>query len=225
MRGTILALLLTCLAGCVTTPPELPTTLASGAGSGPENFATVAALVEPVAEAECRRRLRIANCDFIILIENDPRAGVNAFQTLDRGRPIIVLTAGLLREVRNADELAFVIGHESAHHIRQHIPQQVDSARRVAQAFGELAEMGGADEAGIREAVQLGAAVGARRFSQEHELQADQLGTVIAFRAGFDPVLGAEFFNRLPDPGNQFLGTHPPNAARQELVRATAAGL
>ena len=85
--------------------------------------------------------------------------------------------------------------------------------------------MGGADEAGIREAAEVGATVGARRFSQEHELEADQLGTVIAARAGFDPVRGAAFFQRLPDPGNRIFSTHPPNAQRQAVVRQTAASL
>ncbi len=48
------------------------------------------------------------------------------------------------------------------------------------------------------------------------------IGTVIAHRAGFDPVRGAEFFARIPDPGNRFLGTHPPNSARIETVRRVA---
>jgi Zn-dependent protease with chaperone function len=38
-------------------------------------------------------------------------------------------------------------------------------------------------------------------------------------------VRGAEYFNRVPDPGNRFLGTHPPNADRIRVVRQTAAGL
>ncbi|MEM1273089.1 MAG: M48 family metallopeptidase [Pseudomonadota bacterium] len=223
MRFFILGFLLVSLAGCVTAPT--PTTVPASADIGTLNFGEVAARVEAVSEAECRARLRGANCDFVILIEQDPRAGVNAFQTLDRGRPLIIVTAGLLEEIRNADELAFVIGHEAAHHIRQHIPQQVDAARRGALVFGVLAEMGGADDAAIREAAELGAVVGARRYSQEHELEADQLGTIIAARSGFDPVRGAQFFDRLPDPGNRFLGTHPPNAVRQEMVRATAAAL
>ena len=57
------------------------------------------------------------------------------------------------------------------------------------------------------------------------ELEADALGTIIAHEAGFDPLRGAAFFERIPDPGNQFLGTHPPNAARIETVRRVAASL
>ncbi|MGB0799102.1 MAG: peptidase M48, partial [Planktomarina sp.] len=31
---------------------------------------------------------------------------------------------------------------------------------------------------------------------------------------------GAAYFTRIPDPGNRFLGTHPPNGARITTVRA-----
>ena len=51
------------------------------------------------------------------------------------------------------------------------------------------------------------------------------MGAVIAHKAGYDPVLGAEFFNRIPDPGDRFLGTHPPNAERIRTVRRVAATL
>ena len=53
----------------------------------------------------------------------------------------------------------------------------------------------------------------------------DALGTIITQRAGYDPIRGAAFFTRIPDPGDRFLGTHPPNASRIEIVRRTAAGL
>jgi predicted Zn-dependent protease len=75
----------------------------------------------------------------------------------------------------------------------------------------------------VRRAEDLGAEVGARAYSKEFELEADALGTLIAFRAGFDPANGARYFERRPDPGNRFLGTHPPNAARAGIVAATLA--
>jgi len=77
----------------------------------------------------------------------------------------------------------------------------------------------------VRSAQELGAAVGARTYSKEFELEADRLGTIITKRAGYDPLRGAEFFTRIPDPGNRFLGTHPPNAQRIQTVRETAARL
>ncbi|MDZ4136092.1 MAG: M48 family metalloprotease, partial [Paracoccaceae bacterium] len=67
--------------------------------------------------------------------------------------------------------------------------------------------------------------VGARRYSKGFELEADALGAEIALRAGLDPVRGAQFFARIPDPGDAFLGTHPPNADRMATVRAAVAHL
>ena len=71
----------------------------------------------------------------------------------------------------------------------------------------------------------MGAVVGVRTYSKDFELEADRLGTIITARAGYDPVLGSAFFNRIPDPGDRFLGTHPANADRVRIVRETAAGL
>ena len=90
---------------------------------------------------------------------------------------------------------------------------------------GLLAAVLGAGDAGIQEAQRLGGAVGARTYSKDYELEADELGTVITVHSGYDPIRGAEFFSRIPDPGDRFLGSHPPNAARILTVRRTAANM
>jgi predicted Zn-dependent protease len=63
----------------------------------------------------------------------------------------------------------------------------------------------------------------ARQFSRQAELDADAIGTIIALRAGYDPLRGAAFFARIPDPARNFMATHPPNAERMETVRRTVA--
>jgi len=182
--------------------------------------------VEPVAEQECRRRTQGVECDLQIFVDEDPRKPPNAFQTLDRnGDPVIVFTIALAQDARNDDELAFILGHEAAHHILGHIPQTQQTAVLGAVLAGVLAQAGGISADGAQIAQELGATVGSRAFSKDFELDADRLGTIIAARAGYDPLRGAEFFNRIPDPGNRFLGTHPPNADRIRVVRQTAAGL
>jgi predicted Zn-dependent protease len=189
-------------------------------------IATVSA-VEPVAERECRALAPRADCDFRILVDDRPGMPANAFQTVDdQGRPVIAFTLAMIAEVRHADELAFVMAHEASHHILGHLDSQTRNATIGAAVMGEIASvMGGGSAEAILSAQQLGAEVGARTYSQEYELQADRLGTVIAFDAGFDPLVGAGFFARIPDPGNRFLGTHPPNAARIAVVRQTMAQL
>ncbi|MDO7617936.1 MAG: M48 family metalloprotease, partial [Planktomarina temperata] len=121
------------------------------------------------------------------------------------------------------DELAFIMSHEAAHHILGHIARQNQNARAGAQLLGGLAYIiSGGSEDSIRAGVQLGAEIGARTYSKDFELEADALGTRIAARAGYDPLRGAEFFFRIPDPGNQFLGSHPANAARLATVQRVA---
>lgn len=189
------------------------------------NFVQVVQDVEPVAERECRRRAPAANCDFRIVVDDRTGQPPNAFQTVDQqGRPIIAFTLSLIGEARNRDELAFVMSHEAAHHILGHLLRQARNANAGAEVFGQLAgALGATTEADIRTAQQIGAAVGARSYSKDFELEADELGTIITHNAGYDPLRGADFFFRIPDPGDRFLGTHPPNAARVQIVRQTAA--
>lgn len=190
------------------------------------NFLTVVQRVEPVAEAYCRDQGRASNCDFRIVIDDRPGQPANAFQTLDKqGRPILAFTLALIADARNADEVAFVVGHEAAHHIAGHIPQAQQSAMTGAILAGVLAAASGMGDAGIEQAQQIGAGVGARSYSKDFELQADAMGTEIAFHAGYDPLRGAAFFDRLPDPGDAFLGTHPANAQRKATVARVMASL
>jgi predicted Zn-dependent protease len=210
-------------AGPILTPAQ-PT--AAGAQSNARNFVRVVNTVERVAENECRARTQNLNCDFNIVVDDRPGEPANAYQTLDRqGRPIIAFTIALINDTRNEDELAFVLGHEAAHHIAGHIGRQQQNAVAGAVIFAGLATLSGGDANAVRSAQELGAQVGARSYSKEFELEADALGTIITARAGYDPLRGAEFFTRIPDPGDKFLGTHPPNASRIETVRRTAAGL
>ncbi|WP_292289512.1 M48 family metallopeptidase [Marivita sp.] len=198
----------------------------SRAGIAARQFVDVAQTVEPVAERECRRLAPGANCDFQIVVDDRMGQPPNAFQTVDRtGRPILAFNLALIASVDNADELAFVMGHEAAHHVLGHLARTQQNAYVGATILSGLVALGGADATVVQSAEQIGASLGARTYSKEFELEADRLGTVITARSGYNPVRGAQFFNRIPDPGNRFLGTHPPNAARMEIVRRTAEGL
>lgn len=205
-------------AGSKTVPAELR--------SAARTFVSVAQRMEPVTEQVCRERTKGVNCDFRIVVDDRPGQPANAFQTVGRdGRPLIIFTVGLIKSARNADELAFVLGHEAAHHIESHLTRQRQNAIAGAVLLSGLATLGGSTAQEIKSAQRLGAAVGARSYSKNFELEADRLGTIITHRAGYNPLRGALFFNRIPDPGDRFLGTHPPNSQRLAVVRKTAAGL
>ena len=208
-----------------TEAPRVPTPTAPQVDRIPQsqavaNFRAVVARVEPVAERTCRERTRDVNCDFQIVVDTRNGLPPNAFQTLDRsGRPVVGFTTALIADARNQDEIAFVLGHETAHHIEGHIPRQRQQAAGGA-IIGTLAGAAlGADAATLETLQRVGGTIGARSYAKSFELEADALGTVITQRAGYNAVRGAEFFNRIPDPGDRFLGTHPPNADRIATVR------
>jgi predicted Zn-dependent protease len=223
--------LIAALAGChvttgtpasaVRTPPQASVP----AGRAMQVFDTVVNRVTPVAVEMCRARTRNTRCDFQIVVDSRPNLPPNAFQTLAKdGRPVIGFTQALIADAQNADELAFVLGHEAAHHIAGHIPQMQQSAAEGALLGAVVAGVLGLDSAAAGQVQQIGGTVGARRFSKEFELEADAIGARIAIRAGYDALRGAQFFNRIPDPGDRFLGTHPPNADRMRTVERVVAG-
>lgn len=228
MRFPLFLALSLAMGGCVPTysvPPVQPMTASAPvqpARVAAQNFLTVVAQVEPVAERYCRDRRIARNCDFRIVIDDRPGQPPNAFQTLDSfNRPVIGFTLALIADARNPDELAFVLGHEAAHHIDGHIPKRQDQALSGALMAGVLAQASGLSPDEVKAAQKLGAEVAARGYSKDFELEADALGAEIALVAGYDPMRGAAFFDRLPDPGDRFLGSHPPTAARKAQVAAT----
>jgi len=124
---------------------------------GEISFAEVAARIEPVAEALCRERAQVLNCDFRVVIDLRPEPMPNAFQTVDRaGRPILGFNAALIALARNPDELAFVMGHEAAHHIEGHIPQREQAALTGAVLGAILAAEQGLPEPDVERAGQIG---------------------------------------------------------------------
>jgi predicted Zn-dependent protease len=225
------------LSACVPTyppasaPPAAPPPAAAPTARLPSetavrNFVEVVQRLEPVTEDICRARTRGVNCDFLIVVDDRLGQPPNAFQTLDRqGRPVLGFTLALIGDARNPDEIAFVLGHEASHHILGHLPQTNANAQGAAMAAAILAAATGASPQAAEQLTGMAATVGARSYAKEFELQADAMGAEITYLSGYDPVLGTGFFDRLPDPGDAFLGTHPPNAARKAVVARVVADL
>ena len=226
-------MVLTVVAGCdvavdPVSPPQSqavpvtntgPTMSSSAAISA---FSTVARRVEPVAERLCTQQTSGGNCDFQIKLDRDPKLPPNAYQSLDKqGRPVITFTGAIMSSFGNVDEIAFVMSHEAAHHIRGHLQRGARDATIGALVLAGVAAAAGASANTILDAQQLGAAVGSRSYSKNYELEADQLGTLITAKAGYSPRKGVEYFYRLPDPGDRFLGSHPPNGDRIAIVQQT----
>jgi len=189
-------------------------------------YATIAARMEPVIERECRARAPRSKCNYQIFVETHPEAPSNAYQGEDRrGQPTIAFTRKLLAELRSDHEIAFILGHEAAHHIRGHLPVKREALIAGWIAGEVAATVAGASEEETKQAAALGGLIAISGFSKEFELEADALGAVITEVAGYDALAGAQYFRRMRDPGHKYLGTHPPNAQRLQTVRQAVAGM
>ena len=223
-------LMVLAMAGCVTVPQQMPGTVPEGTiRTTPEtvssdqkarNFVAVMQRMEPAVVQQCLSRRRgPISCDFQFVVDDREGMEPNAFQTVDSaGRPIIGFTLSLINETQNADEIAFVVGHEASHHILGHLSAKAASARTGAIIMGTIAAATGGSTVAVRGAQDMGAQFGSRYFSKDWELQADYLGAIITSQAGYDPMRGAAFFDRLPDPGDRVLGSHPSREARKAQV-------
>ncbi len=212
----VVLLVVVLLAGCQPLP-KAPIVADRDSGVG---FDHVVAQLAPVVIRTCKAADLVRNCRIRLFVADGPEDTANAFQSVDRlGRPFVLVTRELLAEIRNDDELALVLAHEAAHHILNHLVRQRADALEGAAILAQAAERGGASLEEVRDARRVGALVGARLYAQEYELEADGLAAIILQDAGFDALRGAQFFYRIPDPGNHALNSHPSNAQRRKVVR------
>jgi Zn-dependent protease with chaperone function len=125
--------------------------------------------------------------DWVIrFLDSDP-AVQNAFVT--GGKYIYVFT-GLVDTSDSDDELAFVLSHEIGHSMLKHAYRRSQSWEGVVGAIaGALAE-----RSATASAVST---VLTSNYSREDEREADALAVVIARKAGFNPLRGADMFSRM----------------------------
>ena len=132
------------------------------------------------------------------------------------------VTQGLMDLLNAEDEIAGVLGHEIGHVRRGHYKEQV--SRNVGWAIlgsllgkaGDLAQTAGA----------IGMTLAESGFSREQEVEADDYGTDLLAKAGYDPHALYRAMKRFKDAG---LGTepngfnsHPPTDRRLKHLKERA---
>lgn len=114
---------------------------------------------------------------------------VNAFVA---GGEYVYVFSQLLKEVENDDELACILAHELGHVDAGH-----QSRGALPQLFGQLSAIAiGAFHKDAGNAAAVGAVMMITAYSREHEREADILGTIDAYHAGYDPEGLIRFFKR-----------------------------
>src|SRR5215471_6266676 len=149
-----------------------------------------------------------------------PQKEINAFAL--PGGPIFV-NIGTIQAAENEAQLAGVLAHEMSHVYMQHSAKQMAKA----QWTGLLAGIAGAvlPQSGLgslaRAGIQIGAGTVMMKYSRTDEAQADHVGAIIMYLAGYNPKAMADFFVTLEKKygkgGPQFLSDHP-NPGNRDLA-------
>ena len=157
--------------------------------------------------------------------------GPNAFAISARGRSIIAITVPMLDLLADdLDAYAALLGHEIAHHVRQHAVERRSREQSLAGA-GAVAALilGAARVRGGGVIADLGTAAISRSYSREEEREADRLGVEWMIAAGFDPEGALRLQERLLQLGQgsamPFLQSHPAGVERVESIRRQIANL
>jgi Zn-dependent protease with chaperone function len=149
-----------------------------------------------------------------------PQKDINAFAL--PGGPMFV-NVGAVVAADNEAELAGVMAHEMSHVYLQHSAKQASKAQwtNLLGALGGLFG-GGAGGNLARLGIQLGAGTLLMKYSRDDEAQADAVGAIIMYKAGYNPRALADFFQKLErqegSGGPQFLSDHPNPGNRQARI-------
>jgi Zn-dependent protease with chaperone function len=160
-----------------------------------------------------------------------PQKEINAF-ALPGGQMFINI--GTLTAAKNESELAGVMAHEMSHVYMQHSAKQASKAQTTSMIAGIASSvLGGVGGGGlVGQVAQMGIKMGAEgvmmKYSRGDESQADAVGAVILYKAGYNPQAMADFFQTLGSQGGsappQFLSSHPNPANRQQAIQKQIGG-
>jgi Zn-dependent protease with chaperone function len=157
-----------------------------------------------------------------------PEKDINAF-ALPGGQMFVNL--GTITAARNEAELAGVMGHEMAHVYMQHSAKQAGKAQTTSVIAGiasvVLGETVGSKAGGlVGQLGQMGIQMGAQglmmKYSRSDESQADAVGAVILYKAGYNPQAMVDFFKTMGAQAGaappQLFSSHPNPGNRQEAI-------
>lgn len=139
---------------------------------------------------------------------------INAF-ALPGG--FIYVNRGAIEAARDEAQIAGVLAHEEGHVVMRHGTHQASEMVLAQAPLSILAGLLGESSGLASQLAQLGLSFGVNsillRNSRSAESQADEVGTYILYRAGYDPYGMAQFFailqKKSPRQTVQFFSDHP----------------
>ena len=134
----------------------------------------------------------------------------------------IVFYTGILPVTQGEAGVAAVMGHEVAHALANHGQQRMSAGQlqQLGAVAGNIALSNNPENQNIfNQAYGIGTQVGVMLpFSRSHETEADRIGLTLMAIAGYDPIVGAQLWERMSQAGGgsppEILSTHPSNQTR-----------
>jgi Zn-dependent protease with chaperone function len=153
---------------------------------------------------------------------------INAFAL--PGGPMFV-NIGTILAAQNEAQLAGVMAHEMSHVYMQHSVKQMKK-NTVPSLLAGLGQIAGQMIGGVGGALasiggQVGGGMLSMKYSRVDEAQADAVGAIILYKAGYNPKAMADFFQQLAQQGGnppQLLSDHPNPGNREQAIDNEIAG-
>lgn len=172
------------------------------------------------------------SCSFNVVYKAD-----DTFNAFASGANDITIYRGLVKYLKNDDEVAAVVAHEMGHHLANHIEEKTQNAATGAAISGLLTAVliGAAnsnrpyynqyqaqqDQQVLEDMMSAGAGIGALSYSKEQEREADLLATYLLSRAGYNlkraqniMMVLANEAGESADSRTAFLDSHPAGIER-----------
>lgn len=149
---------------------------------------------------------------------------INAF-ALPGGK--VFFYTGILKLMKNDDQIATVMGHEIAHVLARHGAERMSQqmlSNAGAQVLGSVLKIPAEYQGLYNTAYGLASNVGViLPFSRKHESEADTIGVNIMHKAGYNPDEAVKFWQTMSAQSGggtpEFLSTHPSDDRRIKEIQ------
>lgn len=166
---------------------------------------------------------RLAGFDWQFNVVNDKT--INAW-CMPGGR--VVFYTGILPLCSDDTLLAVVMGHEISHAIARHGNERMSQQMAFYGLGQTLSVMTGADASKggqiFMQAYGIASVLGSLNYSRQHETEADKLGLIFMYMAGYNPEKAIAFWEKMSEAGGasvpEIFSTHPSDETRIADIRA-----
>lgn len=140
----------------------------------------------------------------------------------------IVIYTGIIDSLKLTDsEIAAILGHEISHALREHSREQMSRQALTSLGVSAVATMLDLGETSS-DIINLGAElILTLPFSRSQEMEADNYGTSLMARAGYNPYDAVNVWKKMNNLSSastpELLSTHPSNNSRIENLNKVAA--